>query len=392
VKRLDASDSRLRLGLFYPNTPSIHVTSRAVADANPDPMELATHRVIAGAAERIGLDYLFLADRWAPYDRASTRAHHQDPMLAAFILGATLIGLTERIGIITTLHTTYFHPAHIARIGANLDRLSGGRWGWNVVTGLTDTEMRMFGFDGEVEHDRRYEMATEMIELVKTLWDGMRREDAWIDWQGKHYTMKGAVVGPAPVQEPFPLLVNAGASEAGQQLAARHCDYLFLTETSPAAINARMGQARKHVAACGRAEHELSLMTAARVIVRDTQDEANEVLRWITDHIDLDAARAFAAGVMSSQSIRAAFAGFTDERIVRAWGGSMDSESARFCGSPGKVAGEILSFRRETGCHGLLLTFPLWHESEIRRFGEQVVPLLAEAGAWVHPSQRDWNW
>ncbi|MDO8434285.1 MAG: LLM class flavin-dependent oxidoreductase [Candidatus Binatus sp.] len=392
MKKLDPADSRLRLGLFYPNTPSIHVTSRAVADANPDPMEMATHRAIAQAAEQIGLDYLFLADRWAPYDRASTLAHHQDPMLAAFILGAALIGITERIGIITTLHTTYFHPAHIARIGANLDRLSGGRWGWNVVTGLTEAEMRMFGFEGEVEHDRRYEMAVEMIDLVKKLWDGMRREDAWVDWKGKHYTMKGAVVGPGPLQAPFPLLVNAGASEAGQRLAARHCDYLFLTENSAAAINARMEQTRKQVVACGRGPDELSLMTAARVIVRDTQREADEVLNWITENIDLDAARAFAAGVMSSQSIRDAFAGFTDEQVVRAWGGSMDPKAARFCGPPGKVAGEILSFCRETGCRGLLLTFPLWHEREIRRFGEQVMPLLAKSGAWIHPSQRDWNW
>lgn len=393
MKRIALEDNTLRLGLFYPNTPSIHVTSRVVADTNPDSMSLATHKRIAAVSEEIGLDYVFIADRWAPYGPESTAAHHQDPMLAAFILGATLIGLTERIGIITTLHTTYFHPAHLARIGANLDTLSGGRWGWNIVTGVTADEMEMFGHQGGVAHDLRYDMAREMLALIKKIWGGMRRENAYVDWQGTHYTMRGAVVGPDPVQAPHPLLVNAGASDAGRRFAAEHCDYIFLTDSSQEGILRRMQSAREQAVAFGRPEDAVRLMMAARVIVRDTQDEADQMRRWIADNVDLPAARNFVAALMGGvESIREAFGDKDEAELLRMWGGAVGEHEAYCCGPPEKIAQSIINLHREVGCQGLLLTFPLWHEDEIRRFGKQVMPLLAEAGVWTHPGQRGWNW
>lgn len=104
MKQLDSSDCSLRLGLFYPNTPSIHVTSRVVADTNPDALSLATHKRIAAASEEIGLDYVFIADRWAPYGPESTTAHHQDPMLAAFIYRSPprggLPGITADVSLV----------------------------------------------------------------------------------------------------------------------------------------------------------------------------------------------------------------------------------------------------------------------------------------------------
>lgn len=393
MKHLDLSDHTLRLGLFYPNTPSIHVTSRVVADTNPDSMTLTTHKRIAAVSEEIGLDYLFLADRWAPYGPESTAAHHQDPLLAAFILGATLIGITQRLGIITTLHTTYFHPAHIARIGANLDCLSGGRWGWNIVTGVTADEMEIFGYEGGVAHDHRYAMAAEMLALVKQIWDGMRRGDAHVDWHGEHYNMRGAVVGPGPLQSPYPLLVNAGASDAGRRFAAEHCTYIFLADSSKEGIIQRMHSARQQAVEFGRPAESVGLMMAARIIVRDTQAEADRVRGWIADSVDLGAARNFVNALMGGiESIRDAYRGVQEAELLRLFGGAIGEYDAPFCGPPDKIAESIIALHHDVGCQGLLLTFPLWHEDEIRRFGQQVMPLLAEEGVWVHPEQRGWNW
>lgn len=394
MKANDLSEERLRLGLFYPNTPSIHITSGGVAAANPDCLSLDTHRAVASTAENIGLDYLFLADRWSPYGPESTKAQHQDPMLAAFILGATLIGMTKRLGIITTMHTTYMHPAHIARIGANLDTISDGRWAWNIVTGFTENEMAMFEREAAADHDLRYDMAREMVALIKEIWDGCRSGNSDIDWQGTHYKLKGSLVGPGPVQAPYPLLVNAGASEAGTDFAAEHCDYIFLTDISTEAILARKQTIADRVAHYGRPEGTVRIMMAARVLVRDTQEEADKVRRWINDSIDPKAAENFATALMGGiESIRDAFEGFDQAELLKSWGGALlDGPGSAFVGPPEKVAQAIIDVYDAVHCHGLLLTFPLWHPEEIQRFGDQVLPILKEAGIWVHPEERGWDW
>jgi alkanesulfonate monooxygenase SsuD/methylene tetrahydromethanopterin reductase-like flavin-dependent oxidoreductase (luciferase family) len=134
-------------------------------------------------------------------------------------------------------------------------------------------------------------------------------------------------------------------------------------------------------------------MMAARVIVRDTQDEADQVRHWIADNVDLPAARNFVAALMGGiESIREAFGDKDEAELLRMWGGAVGEHEAYCCGPPEKIARSIIDLHREVGCQGLLLTFPLWHEDEIRRFGKQVMPLLAEAGVWTHPSRRGWNW
>src|ERR1700733_7064206 len=118
----------LRLGLFYPNALSIHVMSGEVTAANLDVLDFDTHRQVAQAAEEIGLDYMFLADAWGPFGPKARAARVQDPALLSPLLGMHLLGSTTRIRCITTVHTTWFHPLVVARMGAALDAMSTGRW------------------------------------------------------------------------------------------------------------------------------------------------------------------------------------------------------------------------------------------------------------------------
>lgn len=332
----DLHEDRLRLGLFYPNTPSIHVTSPAVAKANPGYMSLDVQRAVAGTAESIGMDYLFIADRWSPYGRESTLAQHQDPMLAAFVLGATLIGLTERLDIITTIHTTYMHPVHIARIGANLDALSSGRWAWNIVTGFTEGEMAMSERSVAANHNLRYEMAREMVALIKEIWDGCRSGNSDINWHGTHYSAQGSLVGPGPMQTPYPLLVNAGASYARTDLAAQHCDYVFLTDISSESILARKRLIAERAEKYNRAPDAVRIMLAVTVLIRDTQEKADAVRRWINETIDLGAERNFATALMGGiESIRDAFQVQDESALLKTWGGAiLDGPNANFSGPP----------------------------------------------------------
>ena len=109
-----------------------------------------------------------------------------------------IFAVTEHIGVITTMHTTHHKPAHVARMGATLDAFSDGRWGWNIVTGFGDPEARLFGNETMVEHDERYAMAGEFVDIVKRLWT----EAEPIDHDGAYYRVRGRIKAPRPVQRP----------------------------------------------------------------------------------------------------------------------------------------------------------------------------------------------
>jgi FMNH2-dependent dimethyl sulfone monooxygenase len=175
-------DESMRLGIFYPNTPGLHVASSLVRQENPDAMDLRAHIEAAQACEEIGLDFIFLPDRWSPYGPACSAVGFQDPMIHAPMLAAALSAVTRDIGIVTTMHTTYHHPVHVARIGANLDALTKGRWGLNIVTGFTANEGELFGLDA-IPHDERYAMADEFLDAVRELWAGEH-----VDFRGKWFT------------------------------------------------------------------------------------------------------------------------------------------------------------------------------------------------------------
>lgn len=378
--------SSLKVGLFYPHAPSVHYASRAVADANPDVLDMDVHRELITTAERVGFDYAFIANRWTPYGPASVEAMHSEPNLFAPLLAAALAACTSRIGLVTTIHTSYFHPAHVARYGANLDVLSRGRWAFNIVTGFTQNERDLFGLE-EIPHDERYAMADEFLDVVEKLWRGDDTEHV-----GRYYRCRGPIVGPRPVQTPRPLLINAGASAAGRDFAARHADWVFMVvaeaEDARRQIDDVVGRART----AGRTG-EIGAMLAASVVVRDTDDEAAEVERWILDSLDPGAARAYASslygGIESYRDMVGKDSG-DEESFVRSMASSGFGYKAY--GAPETVAARLVDLVERSGCAGLALTFPLWHPEEIARFGEQVLPLLEEAGLWSPAGQEELAW
>jgi len=140
-----------------------------------------------------------------------------DPLL----LQSALAGVTERIGLVATVSTTYLPPYHLARKFATLDPLSGGRAGWNLVTSGSDFEARSFGLPQQLAHAQRYEKAHEYVQVVKGLWDSWE-DDAFIHdkesnrffdtdklhrvaFEGKHYTVHGSLQAPRAPQG-YPVL------------------------------------------------------------------------------------------------------------------------------------------------------------------------------------------
>jgi len=156
-----------------------------------------------------------------------------------------LAAVTKNIGLIGTVSTTYLEPFHLARKFASLDLLSNGRAGWNLVTSATDYEANNFGLDKQKDHTHRYEIAREYVDIVKALWDSFE-DDAFVldksnarfvdpnklhelNYKGQYYSVRGPLHVPRSPQG-YPVLVQAGSSDAGQDLAAYSAEVVFTAQ------------------------------------------------------------------------------------------------------------------------------------------------------------------
>jgi FMN-dependent oxidoreductase (nitrilotriacetate monooxygenase family) len=201
------------------------------------------YRQLAVAAEKARMDTVFVADHVAIWDSfQSTVAHYANARLEPITLLSALTAVTKHIGLIGTASTSYTEPYNLARAFASLDHLSNGRAGWNIVTSGMDEEALNFGKDGSIEHASRYERAAEFLDTAKALWDSWE-DDAIlidkgsgyfadpgrvhrIDHAGKHFKVRGPLNVPRPIQG-HPVIVQAGSSEDGKNLAAAHADLHF---------------------------------------------------------------------------------------------------------------------------------------------------------------------
>ncbi|WZB69406.1 LLM class flavin-dependent oxidoreductase [Achromobacter xylosoxidans] len=130
-------------------------------------------------AEALGFDLVFALSQWLP--KGGYGGVFDGNALDSFQTTAALTSITRRILLISTIHVLYgpLHPLHLAKWGATLDHISGGRWGINVVTGHREVEHRAFGTE-QIEHDRRYELAAEFVDVLQRLW----REDEPLSFSG----------------------------------------------------------------------------------------------------------------------------------------------------------------------------------------------------------------
>ena len=201
--------------------------------------------------------------------------------------------MTEHLGLIATASTTYNDPYHIARKFASLDHISGGRAGWNVVTSGNPHEAMNFGREEHVEHATRYRRAREFFDVVTGLWDSWA-DDAFIrdvetgvyfdpdklhvlNHQGEFLKVRGPLNIGRPIQG-WPVIVQAGASEAGRQLAAETAEAIFAAGNNIDAARAFYADVKGRMEKIGRSRDHLKVLPAAFVVVGETASEALEKL------------------------------------------------------------------------------------------------------------------
>jgi alkanesulfonate monooxygenase len=287
------ASKKLHLGAFM-RPVSIHTAWWRYPGAATDANFNFTHlKRFTQTLERGKFDAFFMADHLAVLNmpiqalKRSATVTSFDPLT----LLPALAAVTDHIGLIATGSTTFDAPYHLARRFASLDHISNGRAGWNIVTTSNPDAALNFGMDDHMAHAERYKRAREFYDVVTGLWDSFA-DDAFLrdpesgiffdpakmhrlDHKGTYFKVRGPLNVARPVQG-WPVIVQAGASEAGRQLAAETAEMVFAAGGPIEAAQSFYADVKRRMPALGRDPDHLKILPGALVITGATQSEAED--------------------------------------------------------------------------------------------------------------------
>ncbi|MCI5077551.1 LLM class flavin-dependent oxidoreductase [Oricola sp.] len=263
-------------------------------------------------------DTMFLADTIGSYDvyggnmDAAVRGGVQLPMNDPSVVVSGMAAVTKHLGFGITGNLVYEKPYLFARRMSTLDHMTGGRVGWNIVTGILASGARAMGQEKMVPHDERYDMGDEYLELMYSIWEGSWDEGAVkldreaglfadpdkvhkVVHDGKYFRME-AVHPCMPSPQRTPVLLQAGASGRGKQFAATHAECVFVNGSSKDSIAANVADIRRRAVGQGRRPHDVKVLAGATIIVGRTEKEAQEKAAEYRRHASPEAVLAHASG------------------------------------------------------------------------------------------------
>jgi FMN-dependent oxidoreductase (nitrilotriacetate monooxygenase family) len=411
---------QLILGAFM-RPVSIHTAAWRYPGAHADGnFNFAHLRRYIETLERGRFHAFFMADHLALMNmpmaalKRSATVTSFDPLT----LLPALATCTAHIGLIATASTTYNDPYHIARKFASLDHLSGGRAGWNMVTSSNPDEALNFGREQHLEHAERYRRAREFHAVVTGLWDSWA-DDAFIrdagsgvyfdparlhvlDHRGEYLKVRGPLNIARPPQG-WPVIVQAGSSEAGQALAAETAELVFSAQNALADAQRYYTALKARVAAAGRRPDDVKILPGAFVVVGDTLAEARAIKSRLDSLVHPDSGLATLAVTLgcdvsgfdldgplpeipdsnASKSQRekliamAAREKMTVRQLAQYVGGSFGT--LEMVGTPRTIADEMEEWLESGGSDGFNVMFP-WLPGGLDAFVEKVVPELQRRG------------
>ncbi len=290
---------KLRLGTFLGGTGSNMASWRhphADADAT---INLDYFKTLTRRAEAAKFDFAFFGDGLYISEKSHPNFLNRFEPLT---LLAALAMVTTHIGLAATLSTTYSDPYTVARQFASIDHLSNGRAGWNIVTSPLEGSALNYGKPAHPEHDLRYRMADEFLDVTKGLWDSWE-DDAFIrnkatgvffdpakmhrlNHQGEFFSVQGPL-NIARSKQGRPVLIQAGSSEAGKTFAARHADAIFTSQGSVAEAVQFYNDVKRRAAQYGRHPEEMVILPGCSPIVGQTPAEAEQKYQEIASLVDI---------------------------------------------------------------------------------------------------------
>ncbi len=316
------------------------------------------NRRAALLAEQIGLDFIMSMAKFRGYGGVT---QHWRSALDSLVLMSALAAQTERVKIWTTFHTLLQNPAVAAKMIATLDQVSHGRAGLNVVPGAYRGEFEQMGaWPIEIDHDQRYELATEWLHAVKRLWT-----EPSVTQHGRYFTLDDCQSEPKPVQRPRPFLVAAGMSERGMRFTVEEADAIFIGGRDDDELRTVSLRAKEMARAAGR-----SLRTYAMLIlvIEDSDDAAAATLTRFRDGFDEEAFR----GMLRSYGMIDAEIGRENAFTARARSGITAPHAA---GSPETITRRMTELLEGATLDGMMLIFPDY-DAGLRRFAAGILPAL----------------
>lgn len=421
---------QVHLAAHFPGVNNTTVWSDERAESQ---IAFSSFEHFARNAERGYFDFLFLAEGLRLREQKG-RIHDLDvigrPNTLAIL--AALTGVTDHIGLVGTLQTTFNEPLELAKQLATLDHLSGGRAGWNVVTSSDAFHGANFRRGGFLDHADRYTRAAEFVELARELWDSWQPDavvgDAAagvfaersrihdVDHHGPQFDVTGTFPVPRSPQR-HPVVVQAGDSDEGRDLAARHAEVIFSLHTEFDDALAFSADVTDRLERVGRTRDELLILPGATFTLGDTQADAEERSRairraqvspataiafleqvWNRDlsSYDVDGPLPDVEPDIDAETItRGRVRHVQDPRaLVQSWRDRAAAEhlsirqlvievSTRggFIGTPSSVAAEIDRYVQEGASDGFVVV-PHTNPYGLDEFVDRVVPLLQERGVY----------
>jgi N-acetyl-S-(2-succino)cysteine monooxygenase len=288
---------QMHLGVFVLGTGN-HSAGWRYEGAATSNNDLSVIREIGRIAERGKFDLLFVSDGLVmdPGDHPSFLCRFEPTTLIS-VLSAT----TRHIGLGATVSTSFSEPFNVARIFASIDHISGGRAAWNVVTSSQPKSALNFSRDKHMEHELRYEVANEFVDVVRGLWDcwedgaivadkesGRYIDPARVrplDHHGRFFQVKGPI-NMARSPQGHPVIIQAGGSPSGLDLAARTADVVFSVVQELSSAKAAYADLKGRMAKYGRTPDQLAVLPGVMPIIGRTEVEAKEKLSrlqgWLT--------------------------------------------------------------------------------------------------------------
>ncbi|WP_223302726.1 LLM class flavin-dependent oxidoreductase [Halotalea alkalilenta] len=381
---------------------------------------------LARTLERGRFDALFIADVLGVYDvyrgdaSEALRGAVQVPVNDPLPLVAAMATVTEHLGFGLTASLSFEHPYPFARRLSTLDHLTDGRVGWNIVTSYLESGARNLGQRQQLDHDQRYDLAEEYLEVCYKLWEGsweaaaVLREAAAnryadparvhpIDHRGRYFEVPGIhLCEPSPQRTP--VLFQAGASSRGTAFAARHAECVFAAAPSKTVLRKVVEGLRHQAEIAGRAPDALKIFNLHTVIVDDSDALARARHREYLDYVDLDGALTLISGWtgldmagfdprqplahVHTNAIQSAVEAFSSADPGRVW---TPEEVARWVGiggygplsvgSPESVADELEAWVEETGVDGFNLAYAVTPET-FEAVVDLLVPELTRRGRY----------
>ena len=299
---MSQTQRQLRLGAIIQG-----VSGNMSAWRHPDAVADASINIdyvldLARKAEQAKIDFLFVAD--GLYITPQSIPHFLNRFEPITLLSALSL-VTQKIGLVATLSTSYSDPFTVARQFASLDHLSGGRVGWNVVTSPLEGSAKNFSRSTHPEHDERYRVASEYLQVVKGLWDSWEG-DAFVrdkqsgeffaadklhtlNHKGHYFSVQGPLnVGRSP--QGRPIVFQAGASEAGKAFAAEAADAIYTRQETLEQAREFREDVRRRLAARGRDADDIRVFQGISVIIGETEQDAERRYQQTAELVTIDKA------------------------------------------------------------------------------------------------------